>query len=96
LPGAIAGLPRTPSGGTTMLLAANRKISPSGVSPWRYSIPDPSSQSTMPPRGLTAMLSGLLRMSEAGEAYSTRMAPVAGSYSKIWPWPIGPPLVETM
>lgn len=35
----------------TTLFSANLKISPSGLSPWRYSLPLPSAQRTSPPKG---------------------------------------------
>jgi hypothetical protein len=49
---------------STTWLSSKRKISPSGVRPWsdRTAL-SPSSHRMMPPRGLTAMLSGLSRTS---------------------------------
>ena len=62
-----------------------RKIVPSSVKPCTSSVPLPSSQSTSPPRGLTHMLSGALRMSAEGDSNSSRTRSSTGSYLENLP-----------
>src|SRR5262245_27682136 len=92
----MLGRPGRPPAGISTLFAARGNICPSVVKPCRYSKPEPSSHSTIPPRGLTQMLPGFFSTAALGGAKGPRSAPLDGSYSKTWPCPVGPPLVETM
>jgi hypothetical protein len=89
--------PRIPlrSPASTTWFSAKRKISPSGVRPCSdWTGFSPSSHSTRPPRGLTAMLSGLSSTSGPGEAKTQVSVCCTGSSANTWPSPAAPPDVE--
>src|SRR5918997_417704 len=88
------GLKQAPAHSEPFRLFLTRsKMAPSRVSPRTKFVPEPSSQSTIPPRGLTAMLSGLFSTDVEGDSKISCSFSLRRWYCHTWPAPALPPLV---